>query len=184
MENFTFSIVRDKFAFAISPEMPLSWAAFGLETGVLWFLGRAIFRFQLSRYPGTNPDQNFSVLPLEIRRGFEWSNIVTLKQLHEEKLFPQKLARSWQDIGEEETTFSLHSNADFPNQTLGNLAYGLADITVDLFKRGAKTVRAQYSMERTEFWADIGMSSADITQFMSLKFDDYEPHETVSSLPP
>jgi hypothetical protein len=183
MENFTFSVVRDKFTFAISPEMPLSWVAFGLETGALWFLGRAVFSFQLSRCPA--PDhQHFSVLPLDVRRGFEWSNVVTLKQLHEEKLFPQKLARSWKDIGENETTFSLHSNAAFPTQTLGTLAYGLADITVDLFKRGAKTVRAQYSMERTEFWANIGMSSADIDQFMSLKFDDYLPHETVSLLPP
>ena len=184
MENFTFSAARNKFAFTISPEMPLSWAAFGLETGLLWFLGRAVFRFELSRCSGPAPEQNFSVLPLDVRRGLGWSNIVTLKQLHEEKLFPQRLACSWKEIGENETTFSLHSNAAFPNQTLGNLAYGLADITVDLFKRGAKTVRAQYSMERTEFWANIGMSSADINKFMSLKFDDYEPHETVSLLPP
>lgn len=177
---FTFIVDRDKFAFVIASEMPLSWVGFGLETGLLWFLGRACFRFQIKRWGSQK--QNFCVTPLDARRGLVWSNIVTLKYLHQQVLFPQKLVQSWKKINENETLLGFDWVDDFPKETLGFVAYGLADLSVDLFKRGAKTVRAQYSVERAEIWADIGLSQDETANLMSRSTRDYEPHETVSAL--
>jgi hypothetical protein len=146
-------------------------------------LGRAVFRFQLTRWQDESPRHFFCVSPLEVRRGLRWSNIVTLKSLHSQALFPRSLVSPWKKLNDNETILGFDWVDDFPEETLGFVAYGLADLTVDLFKRGAKTVRAQYSVQRTEMWADIGLSRSQTDNLMSRSVRDYEDHETVASLP-
>lgn len=174
---------RKNFSFVLPPEAPLTWASFGIEQGALWFMGRSAFALRCDRNP-FGGHVKFSVFPLVPTGKFEYSNAVLMSTLVNKKVYPQRLVSPWKpmETQENQTVLNLPMKVEFINNTLGFVAYGFSDLVVDFFKRGAHTVCAQFSVERLQYRADIGMNESEVLHLMDTNNPDYEMHDTVSIL--
>ena len=70
-----------------------------------------------------------------------------------------------------------------PDATLVMLAYALADATCDLFKRGAMTVEAQYSLAQCQIKGDVELDDDQLAQFASPAAHGYAAGDYVGMLP-
>jgi hypothetical protein len=66
---------------------------------------------------------------------------------------------------------------------LSHLAYGLADITLDFFKRGASVVQARYSLNRSEIHSNIGLTPEQFKQLTDMREPSYLPTDDIGTLP-
>ena len=182
--NLSLIARKDGLEFRLPYLAPLSWVAFGIETGALWFFGRSVFtlQFERSRCPPPSEEINFSILPLLPGGSLEWSNAALLSDLPKNR-FPVRLVAPWSLPGNQAETLLNFEHLDITDKTLGFLAYGVADMVTDFFKRGAITVRTQYSLERAQLWANTGLTEPQARDLISLQTRDYNPEDYVGILP-
>jgi hypothetical protein len=166
--------------FLLEESAPMGWAAHGFECGLLWFFGRSEWRVNLSRTLGPSDTVWFHVQPIgPERHDLNWSNFSTLETLLRAKAFPLRLPEVW-DMSKVLSGISLdHLKED---STIGLLAYGLADIALDFFKRGATWVRAQYSINKVQIVSNTILSEEQARDLASSR-PSYVGAETVAALP-
>jgi hypothetical protein len=62
-------------------------------------------------------------------------------------------------------------------------AYGLADATCDLFKRGATTVQAQFSLAQCQIKGDLGLDDDQLAELANPAAHSYAAGDYAGMLP-
>ncbi len=164
---------------------PLTWLSSGLDQCAAWFFGRGCFALSMVRH--LLPGETFMgvvVVPLSPGTAVGpllWSGVTTVDTLTQEHLLPARLVHPWTDLQTEATVVQFYDLK--PEATLGLLAYGLADVACDLFKRGAEVIECQYSLARVQLKGDVGLDAADFANFANPSGTNYEPGDHVGALP-
>lgn len=164
---------------------PLTWLASAIEMGALWYFGRGNFKLRIVRAPGIDSADdglNLMVLPLGSVGPMRFSAATTLDAMHKAGLFPARLIEKW-------TIQDKAAGCMVEGETLGAasqisvLAYGIADLTVDLFKRGGLWVKAQWSLATVQIVSDVSLDEANIREFTDPSVASYRAAEFVGQLP-
>lgn len=172
---------------AVVPNLAsLIWAASALDFMGQWFMGRGIWRLEMRKLKH-DAATYFFMQPMDLKdninKPLRVSSVGQIGSFIERKDFPAKLVEPWteHEIGNEGTLVNFVGIA--PKVSIGLLTYGLSDLAMDLFKRGATNIKCQYSQEQSQVFGNIGMGERDLHEFTDLNHPDYEAHESVGDLP-
>lgn len=168
--------------------MPISWLAHSIESAALWWLGRCCWEVEVTR---SDPVDNGTVFvrsnPMVPgkTRAMVWSNFSELGTIFSNHDFPKRLTKPWNPLVQSPTASetTLQFEHIKPRTTLGQLAYGHADMVMHFYKLGAHTVKQQFSLELMQIWADVGMSKAQVEDLMDMKSKSYQPGDHVGIFP-
>lgn len=180
--NLALTFTQNKTFIQVDGLAPLSWLASGLESCALWFFGRQCFHLGFTRMRTPNDDDivvwGIPLTATGVVGPLRWSNHTTISAIVPH--FPARLVHP-NETKDNETVINF-TNFPAPNTTIGALAYGLADATCDLFKRGATTVTCQYSLTLSQVWGNVGLTDRQLKELADPRVPDYQLGDHVGML--
>lgn len=182
--NLLIDFNREVCSFHANELHPLSWVSFGIESCVLWYLGRCQWQLSFARARLIASEVIFYVAP--IRPGgmvgsLDWSNYTPIENLGAK--FPRRLVEPWH-VGDDGPGTMIEARNLAPEKaTLGFIAYWVSDCVTDLFLRGAVNADAQFSLSLMQIRGGVSLSPERLREFASMNVRNYDPGSFVGQLP-
>lgn len=177
--NVTFG--RGLIKAVIPSDVQVSWMSFTIEQGLEWMLGKGVHRMKFERT--ILPDKKVELL-IESDginpQSLKFASVTQLKILADEAAIPEEIEEKY-GVGEAGGTV-LTSEDLREDLTIADLTYGLSDMIVAFFLKGAQKARYQISRKDGQLWVDLGMSDLELAAFIG-KVRDYGPETTIDNLP-
>ena len=163
---------------------PIAWLGNAIETAALWFFGRGAFNLTLTRQRGASGALVLTVTPDTEPGPLNFSGAAPISSLVQAQRFPARLVEPREPTQDDQRQVTMIQSYSLkPDTTLVMLAYALADSTCDLFKRGAMTVEAQYSLAQCQIKGDVGLDDDQLAQFANPAAHSYAAGDYVGMLP-
>jgi hypothetical protein len=185
MGSFAMTVVyeRETIKAVIPPDVQVSWMSFTIEQGLEWMLGKGVHRMKFERL--RLPDGKVELL-IEAdgvkSQSLKFASVTKLKILADEAAIPEELEERWGVGLASEAGTVLTSEGVRTELSIADLTYGLSDMIVAFFLRGAQKARYQISRKDAQIWVDLGMTGEEVVKFVKVE-RDYGPETTVGDLP-
>jgi hypothetical protein len=181
-DAFSMAVVygRGSIRATIPLDVQVSWMSFTIEQGMEWMLGKGVHRMKFERT--LLPDKKVELLIESDNvnpQSLQFAAVTKLERLADEAAIPEELEEKW-SIGQAGTI--LTSEGVRTELSIADLTYGLSDMIVAFFLRGAQKARYQISRKDAQIWVDLGMSREELSEFVG-KERDYGPETTIGHLP-
>jgi len=165
-----------------SPEVTLSRLSYALQAALAWFAGQGMHRVTMSRQRGDDGTCKIAVtsdLPPSLDM---YSGITFIPELARMGLLPRRIADRdrWTVNGSSATL--VHPEGLHQTLTLGDIAFGVADMIVFMFRCRVTTIRWQLAQSEMQLWAAPGLWPSEL-QEISKSESDNDPLAAVDSLP-
>lgn len=182
LDNFRMdaSFERGRIRATVNPDVQISWLSFMIEQGIEWMLGKGVHRMKFKRSQAMDGFVELLIEADDVHPGpLQFAAVANIKTLHEAGCIPDDLKAPYEVAGD----FSVvNSEGLIPEVTIHELSYGLSDMIIAFFLRGAEHVRYQISRENAQLMVDVGMSQRQLVDFIN-KDREYGPETTMRELP-
>ena len=172
---------RGSITAVIPSDVQVSWVSFTIEQGLEWMLGKGVSRMKFERKLLPDKKVELTIESDGINpQSLKFASVTRLKILADEAAIPEEIEEKY-GVGEAGGTV-LTSEDLREDLTIADLTYGLSDMIVAFFLKGAQKARYQISRKDGQLWVDLGMSDRELAAFLA-KERDYGPETTVEQLP-
>lgn len=167
---------------AASPDTTMPRLSYALQSAMAWFAGQDMHRVTMRRLRKHDGTCNiFISSDLQPSRDM-YSGVTSIGKLARVGLLPKHIEdRHRWDINDG-SAILVHPHELRPTLTLWDVAFGVADMVVFMFRRRVTEVRWQLAQSEMQLWAAPGLTLHEVRE-MGKWAADYEPHVTVGSLP-
>ena len=185
MDPFAMSVTYEREAIkaVIPPDVQVSWMSFTIEQGLEWMLGKGVHRMKFERRRLPDGKVELLIEADGVRsQSLKFASVTKLEILADEAAMPEELEEKWglTEVGKAGTV--LTSEGVRTELTIADLTYGLSDMIVAFYLRGAQKARYQISRKDAQIWVDLGMSREELAEFIGT-VRDYGPEITIGHLP-
>lgn len=165
-----------------SADTTLPRLSYALQSAMAWFAGQGMHRVTMRRLRKHDGTCNiFMSSDLQPSRDM-YSGVTRIGELARVGLLAKHIEdRHRWDIKDESATL-VHPDELRPTLTLGDVAFGVADMVVFMLRRRVTEVRWQLAQSEMQLWGAPGLTAREVRE-MGKWEADYEPAETVGSLP-
>jgi hypothetical protein len=174
------SFERGRIRASVNPDVQISWLSFMIEQGIDWMVGKGVHRIKFKRSQAADSFVELLIETDDVHPGpLQFAAVTNIETLHQAGFIPDDLKTPYEAAGD----FSIvNSEGLRPEVTIHELSYGLSDMIVSFFLKGAENVRYQISRKNAQLMVDVGMTKRQMIDFINTD-RDYGPETTMRELP-